>query len=229
MIKSITIIIFSSLISCISTYTTASELPDGFVYVKELIPDVIEEIRYHGEDNFIGLPIKGYLKPKAIITREAALTLKNIQAELRTFGLGLKIFDAYRPQQSVDHFVRWAKDLDDIKMKSIYYPDVNKQYLFRDGYIASHSSHTRGSTVDLTIVSLLSIAREELDMGSSWDYFGPISWPSSIEPNATQRSNRMLLQQLMIRHGFRSLSTEWWHFTFINEPFPDTYFNFPIQ
>lgn len=207
----------------------SSELPKGFVYIKDVIPNIVEDIRYHGSNNFVGRPIKGYETPRAILSAEATNALKAAQNELNQFGLGFKIFDSYRPQQSVDHFVSWAKDLDDTKQKRRFYPEVEKQHLFRDGYIASRSSHTRGSTVDLTIINLLSDDYEELDMGSAWDYFGPISWPSSEVPTAAQRSNRMLLQAIMKKHGYRSLDTEWWHFTFNDEPFPETYFNFPVK
>ena len=207
----------------------ADRLPDGFEYIRDVIPNIIEDIRYFGKDNFVGNQIDGYQQPKAILSRQATLALKAAQADLNQFGLGLKIFDSYRPQQAVDQFVRWAKDLTDVKNKAEYYPLVDKQHLFRDGYIAARSSHTRGSTVDLTIVSLTEPDQPELDMGSPWDFFGPISWPSSMEPTKKQRANRMLLQMIMKKHGFRSLSTEWWHFTFNDEPFPETYFNFPVK
>jgi D-alanyl-D-alanine dipeptidase len=163
------------------------------------------------------------------MSMQAAQALKNVQDELKPFGLGLKVFDTYRPQQSVAHFVRWAKDLEDTRMKAQYYPDVDKRDLFRDGYIASRSSHTRGSTVDLTLVSRTLKPFEELDMGSEWDYFDTVSWPENLSLNAQQRANRLLLRTLMLKHNFRALDTEWWHFTFNDEPFPDTYFNFPVQ
>ena len=207
----------------------AAELPEGFVYIRDEIPNIVEEIRYFGSDNFVGSRVTGYNKPIAILSKEATTALKNVQDELNQFGLGLKIFDSYRPQQSVDHFVRWAKDLNDKKQKQTYYPEVNKQHLFRDGYIAARSSHTRGSTVDLTIVSLTTKDTPELDMGSRWDYFGPASWPSSMVPTKQQRANRMLLQLIMKKHGFRALTTEWWHFTYNDEPFPKTYFDFPVE
>lgn len=207
----------------------ATTLPEGFVYLAEYIPDIELDIRYDTEDNFVGEPIDGYLKPRAIISLQAAQALKKVQAELKPFGLGLKVFDAYRPQQSVAHFVRWAKDLNDTRMKAKYYPKVDKQNLFRDGYIAERSSHTRGSTVDLTIVSNTKAPLKALDMGSAWDYFGPLSWPENLSVTAQQRANRMLLRTLMLKHNFRALDTEWWHFTFNDEPFPDTYFDFPVQ
>ena len=152
-----------------------------------------------------------------------------MQAQLAPIGRGLKVFDAYRPQRAEDHFVRWAEDLADTKMKARYYPDVDKANLFRDGYIAAKSGHSRGSTVDLTIVSLNAGEPIELDMGTGWDHFGPKSWPSSREVTTQQRANRMLLQSLMVKHGFRPLAEEWWHFTLVDEPFPDTYFDFVVE
>ena len=202
-------------------------IPSGFVYLNEVAPDVTIELRYATKDNFIGEPIDGYIQPNCIVTLEAAEALKKVQEELVRFGLGLKIFDAYRPQQAVDHFVRWANDLGDIKMKAVYYPTVAKRDLFRFGYIAEKSSHSRGSTVDLTLVDLKTGV--ELNMGSAYDFFSPVSWVSYDEISGELRSNRMLLQMVMDKHGFRSYSKEWWHFTFRNEPFPDTVFNFPIQ
>lgn len=203
--------------------------PGGFVEISEAIPDAIVELRYLSEDNFIGVRIDGYESQKCFITTEAANALAAIQAELAAFGLGLKVFDAYRPQRAVDHFVRWAEDLGDAKMKAKYYPDVEKKHLFRDGYIAAKSGHSRGSTIDLTIVSLGPDGPVELDMGTGWDFFGPKSWPSSQAVTDQQRANRMLLQSLMVKHGFRPLAEEWWHFTLVDEPFPDTYFDFPIE
>jgi zinc D-Ala-D-Ala dipeptidase len=207
----------------------ANTLPEGFVYVKEIIPGIKLEMRYYTEDNFVGQRIDGYEKPRCILTKQAAAALKKVQEELKTFGLELKIFDAYRPQQAVDHFVRWAKDLGDVKMKAKYYPDVDKKNLFRDGYIAAKSGHSRGSTVDVTIISLDSKKTLELDMGTGFDFFGPLSWPDSKAVKPDQRAHRMLLQTLMTKHGFKPLQEEWWHFTLKDEPFPDTYFDFPIK
>lgn len=221
---------FLLLITSLITLTPkAADLPEGFVYVKDHIPTIVLDIRYHGNDNFVGKQVDGYEKPVGILSLKATKALMRVQEDLNEFHLGIKLFDSYRPVQSVQHFVRWAKDVEDTKMKSRYYPDVNKKHLFRDGYIADKSSHTRGSTVDLTIVSLKTPEHKELDMGSRWDLFGPVSWPSSEEPTESQRANRMLLQMVMLKHGFRSLSTEWWHFTLKDEPFPETYFNFPVK
>ena len=169
-------------------------------------------MRYLSADNFVGRPIDGYEAERCYITAEAARALGKVQHELAHVGLSLKVFDAYRPQRAVDHFVRWAEDLDDRKMKAAYYPDVEKQHLFRDG--------TRDP--DLTIVATGPDGAEELDMGTPWDFFGPRSWPLSREVTPQQRANRMLLQTLMIKHGFLPLAEEWWHFRLEEEPFPDT-------
>ena len=145
-------------------------------------------------------------------------------------GYGLKVFDTYRPQRAVDHFVRWARDVQDTKMKDVFYPDIKKQHLFQQGYISSKSGHTRGSTVDLTLLYLTGENKaEEVDMGTPWDFFSPKSWPSSDKVTALQKSNRMILQKVMVIHGFRAYNAEWWHFTLKEEPFPYTYFNFPVE
>lgn len=202
-------------------------LPDGFVYLEDVIPAIRLEIRYCSNNNFIGRPVDGYRKPRAILTREAAAALQGVQEELVPFGFGVKVFDAYRPQRAVDNFVRWAADLDDTKAKVQYYPDVAKQDLFKDGYIAARSSHSRGSTVDLTIVELSSGA--ELDMGSPFDFFGPASWPASTLVPPSRLANRLLLRTLMMKYGFNPYEQEWWHFTLAGEPYPETYFDFPVE
>ena len=149
---------------------------------------------------------------------------------MSVFGLGLKIFDAYRPQRAVDHFVRWAKDIGEVRMKKEFYPNVDKGNLFKEDYIAEKSGHSRGSTVDLTVIGLDAKSGEaELDMGTAFDYFGPQSWPESPVVSAGQRAHRMLLQKLMEKHGFKPYPKEWWHFTLSREPYPDTYFDFPIN
>ena len=205
-------------------------LPQGFVYLEEYVPSVEIELRYYTKNNFVGRRIDGYEKHRCILTGEAAEALKGVQQELRPFGLGLKVFDAYRPQRAVDHFVRWAKDLGDTAMKATYYPRVRKGNLFNGGYIAARSGHTRGSTVDLTIISLGNGDRgRELDMGTTFDFFGPESWPDSPSMSVAQRAHRLLLQTIMQKHGFKAYSKEWWHFTLKEEPFPHTYFDFPVQ
>lgn len=200
------------------------------VHVDEAFPGIYVELRYYTDHNFIGDRIDGYTAPRCILTQEAAKALRGVQEDLGRFALGLKIYDAYRPQRAVDHFVRWAENLGDLRMKKEFYPNVDKENLFRDGYIAKRSSHSRGSTVDLTIVSL--DARSpgaELDMGSAFDYFGPQSWTDNVEIDPGQRANRILLQEVMKKHGFKPYDKEWWHFTLANEPYPDTYFDFPIH
>ena len=205
---------------------SAKELPKGFAYLKEQIPMVELDMRYYGSDNFIGKPIDGYLSSHAILSVEAIASLQRVQEELNGFGLGLKIFDAYRPQKAVDHFVRWGRDLADRKMKAFYYPTVEKINLFKEGYIAKHSGHSRGSTVDLTIINL--VTKEVLDMGSAFDFFGRESWVSYKKITAQQRANRMLLHMVMLKYGFKSYLQEWWHFTLKREPFK-RYFNFDVE
>jgi len=207
--------------------SATAQIPAEFIDVRQVVRGVTIDLRYFSRNNFVGEFIDGYEEANMLMTRETAAALIPVENQLRAMGLGLKIFDAYRPQQAVDHFVRWAEDLDDTRMKYRYYPNVDKANLFSDGYIAARSGHSRGSTVDLTIIDRAT--GDELDMGTPWDFFDLRSWPSSTEVSATQRANRMLLRTLIIEAGFRPLETEWWHFTLENEPFPDTYFNFVIQ
>jgi len=205
----------------------AKEPLKNFVFIKDKIPNIELDMRYFGEDNFIGKPIDGYLTYNAILTKKATKALKKVQKELNSFGMGLKIFDAYRPQKAVDHFVRWGLDLEDRVMKNKYYPTVDKKNLFKEGYIAKKSSHSRGSTVDLTIIDLSS--KEELDMGSYFDFFSKQSWVRYSKITAQQRANRMLLNGVMLRYGFKSYAQEWWHFTLRDEPFKNIYFDFNID
>lgn len=205
----------------------AQKIPDGFVYLQDIEPTVKKELCYLTNNNFIGKPIDGYKNDCIIISKPAAKALKKIQKKLLKDGLSLKIYDAYRPQQAVDHFVRWAKVLNDTLMKKQYYPNVPKSELFNLGYIASKSGHTRGSTVDLTIVDVKT--GKELDMGSPYDFFGSISHPFYRRLTKEQKENRMLLRRMMVKNGFRPYDKEWWHFTLNKEPYPKTYFNFPVQ
>jgi D-alanyl-D-alanine dipeptidase len=209
---------------------TSAGIPDGFVDLAQIMPAcqaaIHIELRYFSNNNFIGTVIDGYKAKKLYLSNEAAAQLLEVQRELVELGFSLKVFDAYRPQQAVDHFVRWARDLADVKNKQSYYPGVSKENLFRDGYISERSGHSRGSTVDLTLIDLGS--GNELDMGTGYDYFDPLSWPSSDKVSAEQKNNRLLLQEVMRKHGFQPLIEEWWHFTLRDEPFPDTYFNFLI-
>ncbi len=207
----------------------AQKLPNGFVYIKEIIPSIELELRYFGHHNFIGKPIDGYSQEKGIVTEKTAKALKSIQQNLIKQGLGLKIYDAYRPQKAVNHFARWAKNLNDTLKKYEYYPNVKKADLFKEDYIAYRSGHSRGSTVDLTIIDLSISEKKELDMGSSYDFFGPESWVSYKKLSKEQLGNRRLLQELMIKYNFKNYKQEWWHFTLKNEPFPNTYFDFSIE
>lgn len=203
------------------------QLPDGFVYVNEVIPDLDVELRYSTSNNFIGTVVDGYESNKLILTRPTAEALKLVQEDLQQQNLCLKVYDGYRPQIAVNHFMRWAKDLNDTTNKEQFYPKVNKRNLFFEGYIASRSGHSRGSTVDLTIID--GNTNEPVDMGSPYDFFGEESWVDYQNITAEQKRNRNLLQNVMLKHGFRNYPKEWWHFTLRHEPFPETYFDFPIK
>ena len=230
MLKKLPVAVLIAIVLCVPGVPGADRpaLPDGFVYLDLAIPDLVIDPRYTTEHNFVGTPIDGYRHGYAVLSAAGANALAEVQETLRPFGLGLKIFDAYRPQRAVDHFVRWGQDLREQRTKTHYYPDVDKRDLFKEGYIAARSSHSRGSTVDLTIVARDDTGQvRELDMGSPFDFFGPISSPHSLKVNAHQRANRMLLHMLMRTHGFAPYAQEWWHFTLQDEPFPDTYFDFP--
>ena len=221
-------ILFVFLIS--TGIVNAGSLPSGFVYLTDVAPTVVLDMRYAKSENFIGRPIDGYIQQIAITTTEAAMAIKNVQAELLHYGLGLKIYDAYRPQHGVDHFVRWAKDLKDVLKQAEYYPKVAKQHLCQEGYIASKSGHSRGSTFDLTLVYFDDNNRlQELDMGTPFDFFDPRSWTEHSELTVTQRTNRLLLKTIMEKYGFKPYSKEWWHFTLKQEPYPETYFNFNVE
>ncbi|MDG2193745.1 MAG: M15 family metallopeptidase [Polaribacter sp.] len=211
----------------ISTALLSQKLPKGFVYLADIDTTITSELRYITHRNFIGKPINGYLKNTVIVSTETATALRKIQQQLQPLNLRLKIYDAYRPQQAVNHFVRWAKVLKDTLMKREYYPDVPKSNLFKLGYIAAKSGHTRGSTVDLTLVNTKT--NKELDMGSPYDFFGEESHPHYKSITDLQKKNRLFLRKIMLNNGFTPYDSEWWHFTLKNEPFPKTYFNFPIR
>ena len=217
-----------------------------FVTLTDAVPDAILEIRYYGTYNFVGSRIDGYMEPTALLTRQAADSLRAVSDDVMAQGYRLKIYDAYRPQCGVDHFMRWAADISDVKMKPYFYPDLDKSVLFDQEYIMAKSGHTRGSTIDMTLFDM--DTEKELDMGGTFDWFGTESHPDfcgnpetgeytgdnsksptgrSITPQ--QFENRMILRRAMLKHGFKPLDTEWWHFTLKNEPFPDTYFNFPVK
>ena len=199
----------------------------GFVSLSDVLPDVMLEIRYFSTYNFIGERIDGYTAPRALLTLPAAQALSRVSQAALVRGYRLKVFDAYRPQMAVDHFVRWAKDLSDVRMKPYFYPEVDKSCLFAEGYIAAKSGHSRGSTVDLTLFDMAQ--GREADMGGPFDYFGDLSHPDYTQGlSEDQLANRCLLRQLMLSENFRPLSSEWWHFTLNQEPYPDTYFAFPV-
>ena len=198
----------------------------GFVVLADHVPSIIQEIRYHSSYNFIGDRIDGYEEPVAFLTREAARALRSAANELLVKGYRLKVFDAYRPAVAVKHFVLWGIEDQDIRMKPYFYPDLEKQDLFARGYIAKQSSHSRGSAIDLTLLDMKT--GQELDMGSSFDFFGEISHPDYTGITQEQFENRMTLQHTMVRNGFLPIDCEWWHFMLADEPYPDTYFNFPV-
>lgn len=230
------------LAACSSSRHTAATSPEAdssqFVNLTDAVPDAILEIRYYGTYNFVGDRIDGYLQPTALLTKRAADSLKAVSDDVIKMGYRLKIYDAYRPQMAVDHFVRWAANVPDIRMKKYFYPNLDKSVLFEQEYIMEKSGHTRGSTVDLTLFDMNT--EKELDMGGTFDWFGPESHPDfggdpvkmeySGKGNITaeQFRNRMILRAAMLRHGFKPLDSEWWHFTLKDEPFPDTYFTFPV-
>lgn len=205
----------------------APSRPEGFVDASRVVPGLRVEMRYTTAHNFVGRPIDGYEAPVCILTRQAAEALARVQAELAPRGLGLKVYDCYRPQRAVAHFARWAADLSDQSTKAEFYPNVDKARLFELGYIAARSGHSRGSTLDVTIVDLASGA--EIDMGTPFDLFDTRSWPTDETVSAEARANRLMLQNVMRAHGFRSLREEWWHFTLEGEPHPETYFDFVVR
>jgi zinc D-Ala-D-Ala dipeptidase len=204
----------------------AQERPAAFVDAATVVPGLIAEMRYAGSHNFVGHPIDGYEAPRCLLTRPAAAALADVARDLAPRGLFIKVFDCYRPTRAVANFVRWARDLKDQKMKAEFYPDVDKRTLFRDGYIATQSGHSRGSTMDLTLAQA---GGHELEMGTPFDFFSPKSWTADPSVGAEAHKNRMLLAAAMHRRGFRGYDKEWWHFTLRGEPFPDTYFNFPVK
>ncbi|MBR6028299.1 MAG: M15 family metallopeptidase [Clostridia bacterium] len=204
-----------------------SEDASGFVSVGEAVPEVILEIRYYSTFNFIGDRIDGYEEPIALLTREAARALKAASDSLMTRGFRLKIFDAYRPQMAVDHFMRWAQNPLDTRMKAFFYPELDKRGLIPGGYIAERSGHSRGSTVDLTLFDTRT--QREVNMGGPFDYFGELSHPDCRDITPEQYESRMLLRETMLDCGFKPLETEWWHFTLKDETYPETYFTFPVK
>ena len=240
------LLFFVLLPGCTKDNAEDKAFEQAFVVVTDVVPDVILEIRYFSTYNFIGDRIDGYLEPTAILTKEAAAALKEVSDDVMAQGYRLKIFDAYRPQCAVDHFVRWAADINDTRMKQYFYADLDKSVLFEQEYIMERSGHTRGSTVDLTLFDMA--LEREVDMGCTYDWFGVESHPdfcgnpdtgeytgdNSASPTgksitAEQFANRMILRKAMLSHGFKALDSEWWHFTLVDEPYKDTYFNYPVK
>lgn len=222
-----TLIYIGSFIFLMFGFLQKKELPAGFVYAKSVIPDLDVELRYFSENNFVGDTIDGYKANRLILTKDTADKLKLVQDELQEQNLCLKVYDGYRPQRAVNHFIRWARELNDTINKSRFYPSVDKRNLFKAGYIASRSGHSRGSTIDLTIID--GQTGEPLDMGSPYDFFGKESWIEHDGLTDAQQKNRQLLQTVMLKHNFRNYPKEWWHFTLRWEPFPDTYFDFEVE
>ncbi|WP_299130502.1 M15 family metallopeptidase [uncultured Winogradskyella sp.] len=222
-----TLIYFLSLMLVTLSFKQKQELPDGFVYAKSVIPDLDVDLHYYSVNNFVGDTIDGYQANRLILTKAAAEKLKLVQDELQQQNLCLKVYDGYRPQRAVNHFVRWARVLNDTVNKSIFYPEVKKRNLFKLGYIASKSGHSRGSTLDLAIID--GNTGEPLDMGSPFDFFGEQSWVAYKGITERQKQNRQLLKSVMLKHNFRNYPKEWWHFTLRWEPFPKTYFDFEIK
>ena len=199
----------------------------GFVVLDDVLPEIMVEMRYYTNYNFTGDKIRGYEEPVALVTKETAVALQGVLKELAPLGYTLKVYDAYRPQMAVDHFVEWARDVNDTRMKSYFYPEENKANLFAHGYIASRSGHSRGSTVDVTLYDVRNDC--DVDMGGTFDYFGYRSYPDYPNLTEQQRKNRNLLRSVMQNHGFHGIDTEWWHFTLNNEPYPHDYFNFAVK
>ncbi|MFL4946850.1 M15 family metallopeptidase [Streptomyces sp. MMS24-I31] len=231
--------------------TPAPKAPEDFVALSYVDPTIIQEIRYFTPHNFVGERIDGYQQPICILTRPAAQALHRAQKELLARGYSLKVYDCYRPQRAVDHFVRWARDLDDQSMKGEFYPHVDKTRLFDDGYIAAKSGHSRGSTTDLTIVRLPArpthpyvpgqplvpcyapegerFPDNSVDMGTGFDCFDTLAHTLDPRIHGRQRASRLLLKNTLEHLGFVNLAEEWWHYTFKPEPHPDTYFDFPVS
>jgi zinc D-Ala-D-Ala dipeptidase len=202
-------------------------LPSGFVDAAAVVDGLAVDMRYFSNNNFVGERIDGYEHARCVLSAQAAFALAAAQKNLAARGLGLKVFDCYRPQRAVAHFVHWAQKVDDVRRKSQFYPDVDKRDLFKDGYISERSGHSRGSTVDLTLVRRAD--GREFDMGSPFDFFSPKSWPTDRGVSPEAQRNRALLAEAMTAGGFRPYDKEWWHFTLANEPFPETYFDFPVR
>lgn len=223
-------VILGAMVAMGGTGSASAEGHEGFVNLADYIPGIVVETRYAGHKNFMGRPIAGYLAAKSLMSREGADALAAVQKDLQPMGYTLMVFDSYRPQRAVDDFMAWVKDSADIKNKASYYPNISKDQLVPQGYIAEKSGHTRGSTIDLTIAKVGENGKAvELDMGSPWDFFGPISRALNTDIPEDAQKNRALLRGLMLKHGFKPYEAEWWHFSLADEPYPDTYFDFVVE
>lgn len=200
---------------------------DELVDAEESVEGIVTDIRYAGKNNFLGRPVTGYRTAKCWLSREASSALSKAQRLAETQGLALLIYDCYRPQRAVNDFVQWVNSDEDEPTKAIYYPNVPRSKLIDRGYIASRSGHSRGSTIDLTLIAIES--RQPLNMGTPWDYFDARSHTASTEIDEDAARNRQVLKRIMKSAGFRAYYAEWWHFTLDNEPYPDTYFDIPIE
>ena len=253
MLKRTAIFIFAILLipAFLSAKSPNPKPPKRFVNIQTIVPDAVMDIRYFTPHNFVGYRIDGYEAPKCILTNKAAKALAGVQNDLKKYGMSIKIYDCYRPQRAVDNFVEWAKDIDDTRMKAEFYPDVDKRVLFKEGYIASKSGHSRGSTLDLTIVELPAKKQPDyrsgqklydcrlpakkrfkdngIDMGTGFDCFDPLSHTANPKISQKEKKNRLLLKTLMEKHGFQNYDKEWWHYTLKDEPYRNKYFNFVIN
>lgn len=207
----------------------AEPMPEDFVEMNQALPEAIYDIRYYTDNNFVGEPVVGYQAPKCILQQQAAQALQQVAATASEQGLKLKIFDCYRPQRSVAHFMRWAQDLSDTSTKADYYPNLPKDKLVGE-YIAERSGHSRGATVDLTLARQDGEGNwQELDMASPFDMFDPLSNTANPTISTEQAANRQLLKHLMESAGFSNYAMEWWHYSLVPQPYPDTYFDFPVK
>jgi D-alanyl-D-alanine dipeptidase len=246
------LLIFVALYFLQSSHTVGTDkMPGNFIDIQKVIPDVVLDIRYYSPHNFVGERVDGYLAPKCFLTTDAAQALAGVQKDLAPYSLTLKIYDCYRPQRAVNHFVRWAKEIENTKTRKEFYPTIDKRNLFKDGYIAEKSGHSRGSTLDLTIVPLPApiqadyipgqklsecylpaekrFADNSIDMGTGFDCFHELSNTANANIGRQQKINRLLLKSLMEKHEFKNYDMEWWHYTLKNEHYPNTYFNFVIE
>ncbi len=202
-------------------------LPEGFVYLDQICPTIMQNLKYASDDNFTGTIVRGYNKNTAILTSKAAKALQQVQEELEIKNQTLLIWDAYRPTMAVDYFLEWEHQPDNPRIKEKFYPHLTKEELFTIGFIApGHSTHSRGSTIDLTIFDKES--SQELNMGTDFDFFDKKTYTNNQNISQEAQKNRKYFVNLMDKYGFENYHKEWWHFTLRNEPFPNTYFNFPV-